>query len=52
MGSDCVRRYVAFDPNRSLRRGYASIMRLFGDHGAVAGLTEDSVRFSNSFQVL
>ena len=46
--SSCVKKYVCFDPNRSLRPGYAKLMELFG-HSAIK-LDDEHIHFSNSFQ--
>ena len=46
--SSCVKKYVCFDPNRSLRPGYAKLMELFG-HSAVK-LDDEHIHFSNNFQ--
>jgi hypothetical protein len=46
--SGCVKKYVCFDPNRSLRPGYAKLMELFG-HSTVH-LDKEHLHFSNSFQ--
>jgi len=43
-----VKRYVCFDPNRSLRPGYAKLMNLFGH--SVTQLDDEHMTFSNSFQ--
>lgn len=44
-----VRRYVAFDPNRNLRPGYAKLMKLFGH--SVANIHDNLLQFSNGFEV-
>lgn len=46
--SSCVKKYVCFDPNRSLRPGYAKLMDLFGH--SVVHLDEEHINFSNNFQ--
>ena len=46
--SSCVKKYVCFDPNRSLRPGYAKLMELFG-HSAIK-LDDEHIHFSNNFQ--
>ena len=48
--TDCVRKYIGFDPNKCLRPGYAEL--LHESVGArVTSLSEDCVKFSNDFQV-
>lgn len=44
-----VEKYVAFDPNRNLRPGYAKIMEYCGH--CVTDLTEDKLTFSNNFEI-
>lgn len=44
-----IEKYVAFDPNRNLRPGYASLMKLFGHQ--VKDLGSDSIKFSNGFEI-
>lgn len=44
-----VRRYVAFDPNRNLRPGYAKLMKLFGH--SVANIHDNLLQFSNGYEV-
>jgi hypothetical protein len=45
----CVERYVAFDPNRSLRPGYTEIMQHMGHE--LREVSETALRFSNGFEV-
>jgi hypothetical protein len=47
--SGCVSKYVAFDPNRDLRAGYAETMNKCGVN--VINLTSDKIQFSNSFEM-
>ena len=44
-----VTKYVGFDPNRSLRPGYAKLLKLFG-HDCV-NRTDKMLSFSNGFEV-
>ena len=46
--SSCVEKYVSFDPNHSLRPGYAKLMELF-NHSTVH-IDNDTIKFSNNFQ--
>ena len=46
--ASCVKKYVCFDPNRSLRPGYAKLMDLFGH--SVVHLDDEHINFSNNFQ--
>lgn len=47
--SSLVERYVAFDPNSTLRSGYAALMKLYGH--SVTKLSAQGLVFSNSFEV-
>ena len=46
--SSIVEKYVCFDPNTTLRPGYAALMKLYG-HDCVQ-LTTDKLQFSNGFE--
>lgn len=45
----CVERYVAFDPNRSLRPGYTEIMQHMGHE--LRDVSDSVLRYSNGFEV-
>jgi hypothetical protein len=45
--SSLVERYVCFDPNTTLRPGYAALMKLFGHE--VTELSAQKLQFSNGF---
>jgi hypothetical protein len=49
--SGVVKRYVGFDPNKSLRPGYAQVLKLFG-HG-ISHMSDDrlSIQFDNNFSI-
>jgi hypothetical protein len=44
-----VQKYVCFDPNLTLRPGYAALMKLFGHE--VTALSDQKIEFSNGFEV-
>ena len=45
--SSCVKQYVSFDPNRSLRPGYARLLSYFGH--SVTHLDQNTIGFSNGY---
>lgn len=51
-GAMCARgveKYVAFDPNKNLRKGYATIMKYGGNY--LTDITPSEMHFSNGFEI-
>lgn len=47
--SRCVKKYVCFDPNTTLRPGYVQLLKLFSKN--VKYITNDYISFDNNFHI-